>query len=60
MHFNVYDVFYSLNSHQHVSAVFCGHLQGDIIIKRIQRYKCDCLCRRHSITIKNNYNTIIM
>jgi len=21
MHFNVYDVFYSLNSHQHVSAV---------------------------------------
>ena len=33
MHFNVYDVFYSLNSHQYV--------QGDTsIIIRIQRYKC--------------------
>jgi len=59
MHFNVYDVFYSLNSHQHVSAVFCGHLQGDIIIKIIQSYKCDCLSRSHSI-IKNNYNAIII
>jgi len=33
MHFNVYDVFYSLNCHQYD--------QGDTsIIIRIQRYKC--------------------
>ena len=30
MHVIVYDVFYSLNSHQHVSAAICGHLQGDV------------------------------
>ena len=36
MHFNVYAVFYSLNSHQCV--------QGDTsIIIRIQRYKCCCV-----------------
>jgi len=33
MHFNVHDVFYSLNSHQYV--------QGDTsIITRLQNYKC--------------------
>jgi len=40
MHFKVYGIFYSLCSHQHVSANYCGHLQGDIIITRIQPYKC--------------------
>ena len=28
---------------------YCVHLQGDII-KRIQKYKCGCLCLSHSIT----------
>ena len=36
MHFDIYDVFYSQYSHQHVSA---GHLQGDVIITRIKIYK---------------------
>jgi len=50
MCFNVYDVFYSLNSHQHVSAAIAvifrvmllqeynsGHLEGDVI--QMQEYK---------------------
>ena len=60
MHFNVYDVFYSLNSHQHVSAAFAAIFRVTLLLKKIQRYKCDCLRRRRSITIKNNYNTIII
>ena len=34
---------------------YCDHLQGDTVTA-IQRYKCDQLCRCHSITIKNYYN----
>ena len=46
MHFNVYDVFYSLNSHQYV--------QSDTsIIIRIQRYKC-CVVL---LTLHHNYNS---
>ena len=41
---------------------YSGHLQGDIIT-RSQKYKCDYMCRHHSITIKiiigdNNVNKI--
>ena len=33
MHFNAYDVFYSLNSHQHVSAVVAPIFRVTLLLK---------------------------
>ena len=35
---------------------YSGQLQGDVIIRRIQKYKRGQMCHCHSITVKNYYN----
>jgi len=51
MHFNVYDVFYSLNSYQHVLAAIAA-----IFRVILQEYKCinvvSCVSCNNNITLK--------
>ena len=51
MHFNVYDVFYSLNSQRHVSAAVAAIFR---VMLLLQQYKDTnvVMCRRHSIAVK--------
>jgi hypothetical protein len=54
MHFNVYDVFYQLYSHQHVLAAIAAIYR--VVMLREYRGANVCqLYRRHSVTIKNDY-----
>jgi hypothetical protein len=57
MHFNVYDVFYSvyMYSHQHVSAAIAAIFR---VVLLLQEYKVpmQLTVSPHSVTIKNYYN----
>jgi hypothetical protein len=48
MHFGIYDVFYSQNSHQHVSAGIPAFVR---VMFKVQEYSCGELCHRHSIIV---------
>ena len=56
MHFNVNDVFYSLNSHQHVSAAIAAIFS---VMLLLQQYKCTNVVSCVTVTpqqLKNYYN----
>jgi hypothetical protein len=59
MHFSAYDVFYSLYSHQHVSAALAATFRVLLIL---QEYKGANMvsCVSHSITIKIIFITFKM
>jgi hypothetical protein len=48
MHFGIYDVFHSQNSHQHVSVGIPAFFMAIFLV---QQYSCGELCRRHFKTI---------
>ena len=54
MHFNVYDVFYSQFSHQHVSASM--RPSSERYYYKNTKVTNVVSCRRHPVTIKNCYN----
>jgi hypothetical protein len=54
MHYNVYDIFYSLH-YQHVSAAIAAIFRV-MLLQEYKMYKRGLLFRRHSIAIKNSYN----
>jgi len=51
MHYNVYDVFYSLY-YQHVSAAIAAIFRVMLLLQEYKTYKCGLLCSRHSTAIK--------
>jgi len=51
MHYNDYDVFYSLY-YQHVSAAIAAIFRVMLLLQEYKTYKCGLLFRRHPTEIK--------